>query len=162
MSDSNKSLNSSSRSRTILLAGVTLSVAHFVIAQWLIFSVLGGTPLMSVEQYNASALLGAAAFAGGVPFALLGLLLHFLTSLTIAAVFILSLDRFAFLQRRTTLWAFLYGFGVFIVMNFIVVPLSAAPTLDAPPMSILILVVLEHILVVGGSMLFALRRQSAS
>ena len=162
MSDMSTSSTTRSRGRTILLAGSTIFIAHFILAHFLIFSVLGGTPLVVVLQYIASALLGPAAFAGGVPLALLGLVLHFLTSLTIAAVFILSLDRFAFLQRRTTLWAFLYGFGVFIVMNLIVLPLSAAPPLEAPPMLLLVLGVLEHILTVGGSLVYTLQRQAGS
>jgi hypothetical protein len=43
----------------------------------------------------------------------------------------------------------LYGFPIFIVMNFIVLPLSAAPTLPAPPLWLLIVLILQHNLLIG-------------
>ena len=53
------------------------------------------------------------------------------------------------LRQHVILGSLLYGFGVFIVMNFIVLPLSAAPPLPAPPMWLFIEVMLEHILLIG-------------
>jgi hypothetical protein len=70
-------------------------------------------------------------------------------TIIIAGVFILSADRIPFLRRNVIPGSLLYGFGVFIVMNFIVQPLSAAPALPAPPMWLLIEIVLEHILLIG-------------
>ena len=93
--------------------------------------------------------MGDAAFAGGLATALLGLILEFVMIIIIAGVFILSADRIPLLRRQVIIGSLLYGFGVFIVMNFIVQPLSAAPALPVPPMWLLIEIILEHILLIG-------------
>jgi hypothetical protein len=66
-----------------------------------------------------------------------------------AGVFILSADRIPLLRKHIIPGSLLYGFGVFIVMNFIVLPLSAAPPLPAPPMWLFIEIILEHVLLIG-------------
>ena len=93
--------------------------------------------------------MGNAAFAGGPATAVLGLVLDFLMTTIMAGVFILSADRIPLLRRYVIPGSLLYGFGVFIVMNFIVLPLSAAPPLPAPPMWLFIEIILEHVLLIG-------------
>jgi hypothetical protein len=93
--------------------------------------------------------MGNAAFTGGLATALLGVILDFIMTTIMAGVFILSADRIPLLRRHVILGSLLYGFGVFIVMNFIVLPLSAAPALPAPPMWLFIEIILEHILLIG-------------
>jgi uncharacterized membrane protein (DUF485 family) len=56
---------------------------------------------------------------------LLGLLLQWVTSLIIAASYHLASIRLPTLFDRPVTFGVLYGVGVFIVMSFIVVPLSA-------------------------------------
>jgi hypothetical protein len=58
-------------------------------------------------------------------------------------------DRIPLLRQHVIPGSLLYGFGVFVVMNFIVLPLSAAPPLPAPPMWLFIEIILEHILLIG-------------
>ena len=74
----------------------------------------------------ASGLLGRAAFQGGLPVAALGLLLQWTMSLLIAAIFVLAARRLAWMCRRWILAGLAYGVVVFVVMEFVVVPLSAA------------------------------------
>jgi uncharacterized membrane protein YagU involved in acid resistance len=93
--------------------------------------------------------LGESAFAGGIVTALLGALFHFLLSIVIAGVFILSADRMPLLRRYIIPGSLLYGFGVFIVMNMIVTPLSATPPIPAPTMLQLIVNILDHLFVFG-------------
>ena len=75
----------------------------------------------------ASGLLGKAAFHGSDQVMLLGLVLQWGMSVLIAAIYSLAAYRFPELARRWVLGGALYGLIVFIVMNFLVVPLSAAP-----------------------------------
>jgi uncharacterized membrane protein YagU involved in acid resistance len=75
----------------------------------------------------ASGLLGKAAFRGGGEVMLFGLVLQWCMSMIIAAVYTLAAYKFPELARRWILGGTLYGVIVFIVMNFVVVPLSAAP-----------------------------------
>lgn len=74
----------------------------------------------------ASGLLGRAAFQGGLPVSLLGLLLQWAMSLLIAAIFVLAARRLSWLRRQWAAAGLLYGVVVFGVMEFVVVPLSAA------------------------------------
>ena len=140
---------SNSLLRPIALGGLIIGTVQLIIQEWIVFSLVQGNPFISVLQYISSAVMGNAAFEGGIATALLGVLLHFLVSFVVAGVFILSADRIPFLRRYAIASALLYGFGVFIVMNLIVLPLSAAPPIPAPTTPQLIEMVIEHILVIG-------------
>jgi uncharacterized membrane protein YagU involved in acid resistance len=75
----------------------------------------------------ASGLLGKAAFHGGGGVMVLGLVLQWVMSIIIAGIFAFAAARMPALARRWVLNGALYGVVVFIVMNFVVVPLSVAP-----------------------------------
>lgn len=75
----------------------------------------------------ASGLLGKAAFHGGGGVMALGLVLQWVMSIIIAGIFTFAAVRMPALARRWVLNGALYGVVVFIVMNFVVVPLSVAP-----------------------------------
>jgi hypothetical protein len=79
-----------------------------------------------ILQAIASGVLGKASFHGGGASMMLGFVLQLVMSLIIAAVFGLASVRLSVLVRRPAGSGALYGVGVFIVMNFVVVPLSAA------------------------------------
>jgi hypothetical protein len=91
------------------------------------FSYLRGVSPMRILQSVASGLLGSAAYEGGGSTAALGLALHFLNALIIAAIFVLASRRVTFLTRRAVLSGIVYGFLVYWVMNLVVLPLSAFP-----------------------------------
>ena len=154
-----KSLDArSSLLRSIVLGGLMIGIADAIVYHWIVSSVIEGNPLLSVYQYLASGALGNAAFEGGVPTALLGVFFHFVVSFAVAAVFILSTNRIPVLRRYAIPGSLVYGFGVFIVMNMIVLPLSAAPPLPPPTMPQLIVMILDHILVVGLPLGILVRR----
>ena len=135
--------------RLSVATGLIIGAADMIIYNWLVVSVLVGIPFISLYQYIASGALGESAFAGGIATAFIGVLIHFLISIVVAGVFILGVDRIPLLRRQIIPGSLLYGFGVFIVMNFIVLPLSAAPPEPAPPMWLFIELILEHILLIG-------------
>ena len=145
---------------SIVLGGLIIGTVHLIIQEWLVFSLLDKNPFITVLQYLASGALGNAAFAGGLATALLGVLFHYLVSFVVAAVFILSADRIPLLRRYAILGALVYGFGVFIVMNLVVLPLSAAPPLPAPTTPQLVELILEHILVIGLPLGIIVRRNA--
>ena len=146
--------------RSIVLGGLIIGIADAIVYHWFVSSVLEGYPLMSMYQYLASGALGNAAFAGGIGTALLGVLFHFLVSFVVAGVFILSADRIPLLRRYPIPGALVYGFGVFIVMNFIVLPLSAAPPLPPPTMPQLIALIVDHLFVIGLPLGIIVRRNA--
>jgi hypothetical protein len=75
----------------------------------------------------AGGLLGKQSFDGGFSTALLGLALQESMSILIAAIYFLVMQT-AIGRMRTWQWwesGTLFGAGVFVVMNYVVVPLSA-------------------------------------
>jgi hypothetical protein len=146
--------------RSSVIAGLIIGAADVIIYHWFVTSVLGGVPLITVYQYIASGALGESAFAGGIATALLGALFHFLFSIVIAGVFILSVDRIPLLRRNVIPGALLYGFGVFIIMNMIVTPLSATPPIPTPTTPELIVNILDHLLVFGLLLGILVRRNA--
>jgi uncharacterized membrane protein YagU involved in acid resistance len=75
----------------------------------------------------ASGWLGRAAFQDGASPVVLGLVLQWAMSMLIAAFFAIAADKMPTLARRWVFWGAAYGVVVYIVMSFVVVPLSAAP-----------------------------------
>lgn len=76
-------------------------------------------------QGIASGLLGPASFQGGLATAALGLACHFLIALTAAAIYVLASRRLPILVQRPILCGIAFGIGVHLVMQNIVLPLSA-------------------------------------
>ena len=140
--------NRNSLLRSIVLGGMFIFIIQ-LIHSWIVTTLIQKTPFIVVWQYIASGALGMAAFEGGIATALLGVFFHLLISLVIAGVFFLSAERIPLLRRYAIAGSFLYGFGVFIVMNMIVTPLSASPPLPAPTLPWLIEAIIEHVLAIG-------------
>ncbi len=81
---------------------------------------------VTLLQAIASGLLGKASYSGGLNTALFGLVLQWAMSLIIAAIFVLAASRLPVLRLRWLAMGLAYGVGIFVVMTFIVVPLSAS------------------------------------
>ena len=135
--------------RLSVIGGLITGMLHFIVQIGIVFGLILKTPIISSLQYVASGAMGDAAFTGGLATASLGLVLDFIMTTIMAGVFILSVDRIPLLRRHVIPGSILYGFGIFIVMNLIVLPLSAAPALPTPPLWLLIELVLQHILLIG-------------
>jgi uncharacterized membrane protein YagU involved in acid resistance len=87
-------------------------------------------PLL-ILRFIAGGLLGKPALAGGHEIELLGLALQWAMSLIIAAIYVVVSRRLPVLRRHWVASGLAYGVGIFFVMNYVVVPLSAwakAPT----------------------------------
>jgi len=102
-----------------------------------------------ILQAIASGLLGKASFHGGGLTMGLGLLLQVAMSLIIAAIYGLAGARLPMLVQRPVSFGALYGVGVFIVMNFVVVPLSAAVHPKHPPSIATIVLNLDAMILFG-------------
>lgn len=132
-----------------VIGGLIIGLLHLIVQVGVVYGILLKSPFIGSLQYVTSGVMGDAAFAGGLATALLGLIIEFMMTIIIAGIFIFNAERIPLLRRHVIPGSLLYGFGVFIVMNFIVTPLSATPALPAPPMWLLIEIVLEHILLIG-------------
>jgi len=144
--------------RAILRAGLIaggLDALDGVVAFGL---VLGMSPLQ-VLQYIASGLLGRAAFSGGLPVAALGGVLHFLIAFVAAAVYVGASLRFSPLTEYPVALGAVYGVGVYLFMNFVVLPLSAVPP-SAFSLVLFLNGIVGHALFVGVPIAWAARRES--
>jgi hypothetical protein len=106
-----------------VIAGAGLFVGVLDIADAFIFYGLHGVAPIRILQGIASGLLGRAAFTQGHRSALLGVVLHFFIAFTAATVYLLTSRRLP-LSRHPLLYGALYGVAVYVVMNYIVLPLS--------------------------------------
>ena len=142
--------------RAILVGGFIAGLLDilYAIAAW---GMRGASPAR-VLQGVASGLIGReAAVAGGMSTAILGLVAHFVIMLGAAAVFCFASLRFPFLVRRWLFSAVIFGLLMYVAMNYVIVPLSAAA--GKPPAGIDILVaLLPHLVVVGPPIAWAARR----
>jgi uncharacterized membrane protein YagU involved in acid resistance len=111
---------------TILWTG--LLVGTLDITDNLIFNqVRGITPAM-VFRYIASGLIGVkAAQAGGTGSVALGVAIHYTIALIWTFVFYAASRKLAILSRRPVISGFVYGGGIYLFMNFIVLPISRVP-----------------------------------
>ena len=85
-----------------------------------------GSTVTRLLQFIASGLLGPQAFQGGVATAILGLALHFFIAFTLVAVFYVARGRFGFVRDHAISSGIIYGLIVYVVMNLVILPLSAA------------------------------------
>lgn len=136
--------------RTIVIATLvagTLDITAAILT-WLTRGVAPARVLQSV----ASGVLGRAAVAGGAPTAALGLFLHFAIMSAIVALFVLASRRWSLLTPQALPPAIgcgiVYGIAVYVVMTYVVVPLSASP-IRTPALPQFLEGVAVHILCVG-------------
>jgi hypothetical protein len=116
---------------------------------------------MRILQGIASGLLGPRAFQGGWAIGALGLALHFFIAFSAAAVYYAASRQLIFLRHRAVLWGLLYGIVVYMVMSWVVVPLSAFPKSKASFSGVgFILSLLTHMLCVGLPIALAVRRNA--
>ena len=127
----------------------------------IVYSAIHGVSATRVLQSVASGLLGQPAYEGSAPTAALGFCLHFGMAFLIAAIFYFASRKLAFMTQRAVLSGLLYGICVYVVMNFVVLPLSAFPTpLTFTPTRVLINVV-AHMILFGLPIALATRAASA-
>jgi hypothetical protein len=104
----------------------TLVVGILDLADAFVFFGLRGVRPIRILQSIASGLLGREAFAGAAGTAFLGAALHFFIAFMVVATFFVA-SRYVAILRRAPIWSgLIYGIVVYLVMNFVVLPLSAA------------------------------------
>jgi len=104
-----------------LVAG-TLDIAYACI----FWAIKAGVSPQRIFQSVAAGLLGDAAAKGGWPTAILGLALHYFIATSMSVTYYLVSRRWRPLIQYPVLFGGAYGLVLYAVMNFIVVPLSAA------------------------------------
>jgi hypothetical protein len=136
-----------------LVAGA-LDIA-FACAYW---AIARDVPAGRILQSVASGVLGKASYEGGARTALLGLALHFLMTLAMAAAYYAASRRFAVLAQRPLAMGAAYGLALYAVMNFVVVPLSNAAVAGPGHNPWTYAGIAAHVLLVGIPIAWCARR----
>jgi uncharacterized membrane protein YagU involved in acid resistance len=105
-------------------------------------------PVQRILQSVAAGLLGKASFSGGAATAALGLALHMLIAVAMSFAYYQAATRWGVLTQRLWICGTAYGLLLYAVMNWIVVPLSAAMPGSKDPLWV-VLAVAAHVLLVG-------------
>lgn len=103
-----------------ILAGGAIAGALDLTAAFLTFG-------RNVPKGIAMGLFGSRAFQGGAGMWVLGVILHFTIAFGAAAVYCLVARRLTFLRENFIVCGLFYGIAVWLVMNLVVLPLSAFP-----------------------------------
>jgi hypothetical protein len=131
-----------------VLAGGLIAGALDISYAWLFWAVKAGLTAQRIFQSVAAGLLGKASFAGGWPTALLGLGLHFFIATSMSLTYFLVARRWPLLQERPLACGAGYGLLLYAIMNFVVVPLSAASGGSKDPLWVALSVAV-HVLFIG-------------
>ena len=115
----------------------------------LFWGLKSGVPAQRIFQSVAAGLLGEASFEGGQGTAALGLALHYFIALSMALVYYLVARRWELLWQRPLLCGAAYGLLLYLVMNYIVVPLSRAGGGGSKDTLWVTLSILVHMLLIG-------------
>lgn len=111
---------------TLVLAGGLVAGTLDIVYACVFWAVKAGLPVRRILQSVAAGLLGKASFEGGAATAALGLGLHYFIACSMAVTYYLVARRWPLLRERAVPCGIAYGLLLYGIMNFVVVPLSAA------------------------------------
>jgi Na+/alanine symporter len=110
-----------------------------------------------VPRAIAGGLLGRAAFHGGAGTYALGVALQFFIATSAAAIYYAASRKLIFLREHPLVCGLFYGIAVFLVMNLVVLPLSALHARGPYQLAGLIQGLLVHMFLIGLSISFSVR-----
>jgi hypothetical protein len=130
-----------------LLAGILDLTQAFILFGWRVpFVVAGG-------------LMGRQAVRGGGPGTYaLGVFLHFFIALSVAAIYYAASRRLSFLKEHPLVCGLFYGMAVELVMNLVVLPLSALHAQGPYKLHDLLQGLVAHMFLIGLPISFSIRR----
>lgn len=141
-----------------VLAGGLAAGALDITFACVFWALKADVPARRIFQSVAAGLLGKAnSLQGGAATAALGLALHFFIAVSMSVTYYLVARRWALLWQRPWLCGAAYGLLLYGVMNYLVVPLSAAGPGAKDPLWIALSVV-AHVLLIGIPIALATRR----
>ena len=114
------------------------------------YGVWRGIKPMRILQSVAAGLYGRdQAFMGGTKTALIGLAIHFCIAFVVVAVYHLAASRMPVLSESPMAMGALYGLAVYAVMNFAILPMTAAGAPRLTPWPVVANGLFAHLFCVG-------------
>jgi hypothetical protein len=139
-----------------IVVGAALAGCFDLIFAFWFFGARGRSPTW-ILQSIAAGWMGEPAFSGGMAAALLGLFSHFCILLVAAAVFHAASRRLKLVRDHAIVAGLLFGAAIYVVMNFVVIPVSAFPYRPAHTMRAVLPMLSAHMLLVGLPIALAVR-----
>ena len=109
-----------------VLAGGLLAGTFDITYAWSFWALKAGVPAERIFQSVAKGLLGPASYQGGVATAALGLVLHYFIATSMSVVYYFVARSWLALRGQPLFYGAAYGLALYGIMNYVVVPLSAA------------------------------------
>lgn len=151
-------VNASPRPMRYALAGGLAAGALDITYACVFWALKAGVPAQRIFQSVAAGLLGGASFKGGWPTAVLGLALHFFIATSMSVTYYLAARRRPLLRDRPVICGAAYGLLLYVIMNYIVVPLSAAAHGGAKDPLWVALSIVVHAVLIGIPVALLTRR----
>ncbi len=113
--------------RAWTVVGIGLVAGTLDISENILFNATRHVTPAMIFRFIASGLIGNQAFHMGWVSIALGVEIHYTIAVTWTVVFYFLSRRFPALLRRAALSGLLYGAAVYLIMNVVVLPLTAVP-----------------------------------
>jgi uncharacterized membrane protein YagU involved in acid resistance len=110
-----------------ILTGGLLSGAIDLTYACTYHGIVSHVPPVRIFQSIGSGFFGKASFEMGATSATAGVLAHFGILIIAASIFNFARRRFAYLREHAYVSGMVFGVGIWLTMNYVVLPLSAAP-----------------------------------
>lgn len=135
--------------RALILGSLTLAALDITDAITFWYFYRDVRPMRIFHSVAAGLLGRDAAVAGGWPTAILGAALHTFIATCIVLTYYFFAKRIPLLVEHPIVCGLAYGFGAWVVMTYVVVPLSNARSGGRPSLAVLLNGILGHMLFVG-------------
>ncbi|MEO8113249.1 MAG: hypothetical protein ABI655_02630 [Phenylobacterium sp.] len=128
----------------ILAGGITAATCDFIAAM-----LIYGLSPERVGKAVARGWFGKAARDGGADVVAIGVASHYFILIVAAAIFVFASLRFPILRRMAWVTGPVFGICIYVVMHFVVLPLSAVHASGNPPGIQFVEEFLGHMFVIG-------------
>ncbi len=118
----------------LLVAGGVVAGTFDIVYACVFWAIKRGVVPQRILQRVASGLLGEASLTGGWATAALGLVCHYFIAISMAVTYYLVARRWPALWQRPLRYGAAYGLLLYGIMNYVVVPLSAAGPSSKDPL----------------------------
>jgi len=112
--------------KTILWSGLIAGILD-AIAGVIVYYIFFGFNPLQVLQFIASGIHGPEAINGGILMILAGTFYHFLIAYVVAIVYFFIYPKIKLLNRNIVVMGLIYGLGIWLVMNLLILPQSNIP-----------------------------------
>jgi uncharacterized membrane protein YagU involved in acid resistance len=137
------------RQWTLTLAGGLVAGTLDITYAWVFWALKAGVTPPRIFQSVAKGLLGPAAYQGGAATAAIGLFLHYFIATSMSFTYFLVAQRWPALRERPLRYGPAYGLLLYAIMNYIVVPLSAARGGGSGGALWIVLSIVVHMFLIG-------------